>query len=591
MSSHGGLKLNYSPGVPTRKGPSLDGVRQQTSEAVKAAFRANQPVLLEAPVASGKTTATFDAAAETGEPLTYLTLRRDLYEQAKSLSKERGLEAKIIPSPQRDCPSFDGETDEKLADELDRLYRRGVSGWKLHDELELPCQPGCPYMEKRDFDRDQYDVLIGYPKQAYAEKNVEGRVVVLDEFAGSAFEVEIEETASVVSRFLDRHPGLPFGDRDDILEGRGDQERVEEALAWFIENGIGPDADEVLDTDGRGHSLAPYISYALLQMRDLGNGWEVHPFPEPWPEFGVESKRYCVRNRTEDTFSVLTPPDLSSANGVVGLDATPTKALWELAYDVDFDRWELLDSDERNEYIQNALGVTIKQDVSGAVRHGGGGNVSPNRAASFLFGIEVEEGQQPAVVGAQKALDVYEEEGVLGHAKRDMNFAEVLSSNDYEEERVLAITDSPHPGNPDFQKWGAHMGEAVEQEGEGTEKDFGPVGNDIYRHFVQNKVHQALLRAGRDGGGATAYCFTAATPAWLDTEPVEFVKFTSPAKREVVQHLRRRGDGGAGKSGIVEATGYSERTVRECLYELRDGGHVEKQDCPGPYPDEWRWQP
>jgi hypothetical protein len=51
-----------------------------------------------------------------------------------------------------------------------RLYEAGIFGKELHENStayfgqRLPCQLDgpCPYMEKRDFDPSEYDVLIGH---------------------------------------------------------------------------------------------------------------------------------------------------------------------------------------------------------------------------------------------------------------------------------------------------------------------------------------------------------------------------------------------------------------------------------------------
>lgn len=63
--------------------------------------------------------------------------------------------------------------------------------------------------------------------------------------------------------------------------------------------------------------------------------------------------------------------------------------------------------------------------------------------------------------------------------------------------------------------------------------------------------------------------------------------FDTSSRNEVAQALREHKR--VTKEQLIEATGFSERTVRRALHELLDKDYVEKQDQPGPHKDRWRW--
>jgi superfamily II DNA or RNA helicase len=66
----------------------IDAVREHTTELIQDAAKEDQPVLIEAPPGSGKTTTATGLALETDRPITYLAGRIDLYEQAAVVNRQ-----------------------------------------------------------------------------------------------------------------------------------------------------------------------------------------------------------------------------------------------------------------------------------------------------------------------------------------------------------------------------------------------------------------------------------------------------------------------------------------------------------------------
>jgi len=103
----------------------LDAVHQHTEELIRSATDTDRPVLVEAPPSSGKTTSAIAVANEVETPLTYLSGRTDLYDQAEEeCEKYDDVSYEIIPAPQRDCPAL--TTSLALLTRSKNSTRRGI---------------------------------------------------------------------------------------------------------------------------------------------------------------------------------------------------------------------------------------------------------------------------------------------------------------------------------------------------------------------------------------------------------------------------------------------------------------------------------
>jgi len=174
---------------------NLTAVRSHTDNLVKQAFEAEDPVLVEAPPGSGKTTAALKLAASFDTPVTYLCGRIDLYKEAKKSleNNKNNVNFAEIPSPHRDCPSFK-EDSPGNQERLKKLYSKGYSGRKLHylstKDALTPCGDSCEYLKKLNQVEnriDEVDVLIGHHSHSHRNHYINDRIVILDEFNADAF--------------------------------------------------------------------------------------------------------------------------------------------------------------------------------------------------------------------------------------------------------------------------------------------------------------------------------------------------------------------------------------------------------------------
>lgn len=577
----------------------IEDVRNRTANVIEQAVRDEHTVLVESPPNSGKTTSTFSVVSQADQPITYLTKRHDLYEQAVDLCTTHQLDYAEVPRPHNLCPAFDSEDSAYDPVAVD-LYNLGVSAADIHTSLDLTCGPDCDYIDAwGDFDPEAVDVIIGHYKHAYIDSVVEDRVVVVDEFPGDAFEEAFHSHEQGISNFLQNTDELPFDDYFDPIEHRDKQ--FEEVVNWFAENGVMADAETITDLDNgeRYHTLAPFLVYSLLMAVDHGNG-----FALPWfnitdidygdfPELeGLELERSVVIDRERSALFVLTQPDLTDTRAVIGLDGTPTPELWEKTTGVDFDHEQVLpDADAKNTYLREAFGLTIKQ-VNDSLKPYHSGEITVERDTGILNGVEVVESERPSLITTTNARGQYEQAGVLTCVDETKTYANVLSSNDFSQKTVGVVQGCPHPGDEVLKRWSAYFGSTVEAEGEGTDRTYGDFGDEIYEHFVHRQVLQAVLRFGRDDAvtDTNVYVNTAALPNWVDTEPGFNPKlFSTENRRAIADFLRSCGDTGATKQEIADNVGVSVRTVERSIGKFQSAGLVEVVDNPGPKKNGFIW--
>lgn len=536
----------------------LQAVREHTTELLQSASNSDEPVLIEAPPNSGKTTNAIKLALYTETPITYLARRIDLYEQAEDLAEElteeHGEEIRYerIPAPHRTCPTFKGENEGSVST-VERLYAKGYSGREIHLKFpdKTPCGDSCEYlqvMEKLDEEIESIDLLIGHHSHCNRHQYVRNRIVLIDEFNPGPFirpfpddsSNVIDTPAEIVPEFLravsetdDWFLGDAYQDVTDLLQGRASFAEWAAALNWFKENGadrreaqrfdfLEPTADEY----DKVHAYAPLLTFSLLCMERLGPGIEVAPPPsgwldEVWQEAGLGPATKCLRDRNSGTMYVLDPPDLTSAAQVIGLDGTPTVELWNILFapEKGFNHEQVISRDDFTTYLRSAMNMELIQ-IGGGMHPYAGGKVSDLDKERFAA-IQAIEGERFAIVSTKKALETYQSWGALDQfvrqsdtqdsEKEDKNrvsdnhqalhYSIVKSSNEFETESLGVVAGMPFPSDDLVRIWAGFCGEAVEVTGNGDDeltKSFGEFGDRIYRHFAHNQVVQAVLRFGRD---------------------------------------------------------------------------------------------
>lgn len=508
--------------------------RDRTAEEIADAYTAHDRALVEALPTLGKTYGAVKAAADTGVPTSIFTTRgrKEQYAEIAGICEEHGLSYLTLPAFTHDCDTANGEHGEDWADTVCGWYNRGATPKQIHKYAEdvldrpLPCQADgrrCPYASKWDFEPEEYDVLIGHYTHAHKRRVTEGRAAVFDEFPDEAFETVLageHELAGAVSTYLDRTPQLPFDDYTDLLEHRADDTKRADALAYLVDD-LEPDPREAFD--GRqGHAYAPLAVFTLLASDDLGNGWERAEFPDG-------DGRTGLFDRENNRVRILSPPTLDTAGAVLALDGTPTPELWELALGERLNHRTVLVDGEREEYLDEILGLQIVPTTDAVKPYAGGQYVNTKQDMALLDAVRDRHDTAPGVITSQKALDAYAAEDVLeydpedgdvleGPADRVQWYGNVIGSNQFKHTRVGAVIGSNHYGDGFIEKWGAYAGDAVERgDGKGADLSYTGIGDKVLQHMREHETLQAAMRFGRDGNGATVYVHTNTLPEWVPT--------------------------------------------------------------------------
>lgn len=510
------------------KGISWEGAQSRLASEIVNGFSEKHPTLIEALPSIGKSYGVIEWAAETGNPLTVFTARHDLYKQYVEWCEEHGLSYYILPSFHYDCETANGSHSKKLATRVKNAYStKGLFPSEIHDRAEdifgepLPCEQngGCSYPNAKTIDSSEYDVLIGHYRHANVPARSDGRFVVFDEFPEADFLTEYSEDTvkTAVSAFLADYPDLPFQYKRDLREYRRDPVRKEEGRKWFAKNcpGLRRDPARVIrDTTGKHHPDAATLCYAILMATDLDNRWEHTAFPDG---------RKAVINPGDGPLTVLNPPMIHGAEGVVALDGTPTLTKWKLILGDRLQYRPIMTENEKRAYIRDTMNIDIIQTTPAANPYSSGNSVTPAKDLALLEAINNRENTELNLISSKAALQMYREGGLSELVEKTRYYGLHTGTNEFATTRVGAVFGSTHYSDNYVRKWAALAGASAEvatdDEGnriQGMNLDFGPVGNHILHSMREHEVLQAILRFGRDRRGARVYVHTAAIPGWVE---------------------------------------------------------------------------
>lgn len=555
---------------------NLDQVREATRGLIEQGFEAEEPVLIEAPPGSGKSTKAIQLAAEIDTPVTYLARRIDLYEQAERIAQDHGgIRTERIPAPHRNCDTFKGKTDGSPS-ALKRLYSKGFGGREIHLRFNslAPCGKECPYFQRLSTinqELDSIDLLIGNHSHSRRQDYVRDRFVVLDEFNSDPFlrtfpneeSDAVDDPGIIIPAFLrsvaeydEAFPANAYQDVTDLITNRGHPSEWWAAIDWFREHGASrrkAQRFEFMDATAKRedpvHALAPYLTLSLLCMETVGPGIEIAPPPDGsldqlWNDADLAPQEKCVRDRNTGEMFALQPADLSSAAQIIGLDGTPTIELWNLLFapESGFDHRQVIDREDFSTYLRSAMNMSFYQ-IGGGMHPYAGGNISRRDGKRLAF-VYARENGRFSLITTRKILQRYKNRGWLERfvkrvdedtqteaessklyaEYRARHYATIKSSNEFEEEAIGAVMGNPFPDDRLVAIWAGFCGKAIDPPVEsGEEKTFGEFGDRIYRHFAHNAVAQAALRFGRDdevieNGGANVYISTFALPDWFEVD-------------------------------------------------------------------------
>jgi hypothetical protein len=253
--------------------------------------------------------------------------------------------------------------------------------------------------------------------------------------------------------------------------------------------------------------------------------------------------------------------------------------LWRLRLGTPLTRHQVLDDGERRDYLTDTLGLRFIQPTEHVRPYSSGEWVNVEHDTALLKAIADRHDATPAAITSGEAeTQLFGDDGPAADYVDDTeHYGNLTSSNQYADRSVGVVLGSPHYGDRHIQRLAALEGEAVEphREPDAPLSYSGP-GDDYLRHIREHSVAQAALRFGREGGGATVYINTAATPDWLPTEQAPgAVRLRSEGEQAVLQALAdcRR----ATTSTIAEAAGLSPRQTRRHLKRLAEAGHIHRE--------------
>jgi hypothetical protein len=400
-------------------------------------------------------------------------------------------------------------------------------------------------MERREFDPEEYDVLIGHYLQAHNGAYISDRYVAFDEFPGDSyfFEPAHNQATHAVSNYLEETDTLPFNDWGEARYYQGYAEHADAIQEWESElnTNYHRDTRVRLQEDSRYHANAPLLTYSALEIERLDNGW--------WYA-ELDSGAVTVLS-PEDEWTLHIPPTLCAAESVIALDGTPTIEKWELALGVDsMPHDEVLESNrEKREYLQDVLELRIIRTDSGTKPYGGGDHIRPELDGALLEGICEREGKLASVISSKKAIAEYKKAGVDEYINKSDYYQNFKGMENFGTIRLGAVIGNPHPPEDEtVERWAALDGKPVERKEnedgpalKGNDLDFGSFGNKLFEDVTEKEVLQAAMRFGRreknGEKGATVYIHTSRLPSWVEPDSRVTVHTRSNGMEQVIAAL------------------------------------------------------
>lgn len=553
-------------------------------EAIRWAILWRENTLIDALMTLGKTFTAGTIATDVPCDVTVLTRQIRTREDIKEEAEEADLDVKILPRFDDHCPTARGDHGGRLQRLVTGLRNHGVNPSDIHRRYpDLPCQDSkCPYSIKADFNPEDYDVIIGHPLHSNVTSYIEGRAVLMDESAASAFEEELDATA--LSEAV--HAALKAEESTEVnnLQQLREADEAEQQAALDAVTGSGDskyyDPTTAFDNLESGRADTARLIAGLVEgeVLDPDGGSDDDPVFE---RVELDDGSTVVFEQNEARMVVRTPPDFQEARCVVGLDGTPVPEIWRNRLGLDLDHQRVLSDEERQEYILDILGYDIYQTTDATKPYASGNHVSERKDRALLEGITRKEGEKPSLISTRKAeFGVPSEFVAKPHEKLWKYYGKIRSSNEMNQSMTHSVLCSNHPGDYEIQTLAALDGQAIYSNGEkGADKSYGSVGDRYYRHYCHNEVAQAIFRAGRDGidpqtgDGANIYVDTCLIPDWV---PVTKVEGVVRVRHENERHIMRVLDtlGAARTARIANEVDVSKKTARKHLRRLEGEGVV-----------------
>jgi hypothetical protein len=312
------------------------------------------------------------------------------------------------------------------------------------------------------------------------------------------------------------------------------------------------------------------MTYAILVAEDLDNRWEFSRLPDG---------RTAVTNPKDESLTVLNPPTLTGAKSVIALDGTPTVEKWRLMLGDDLRHHPVLSDEEKTSYLRDTLGIRVIQTTDAANHYSGrsGISVTPELDSVLFEAVGACENVRPALITSRSAKRKYQEHGLSELIEDTEHYGNLKGSNKFGATRVGIVAGSTHYGDDYIKKWAALAGESTSrvESTKGMDLDFGAYGNRILHGMRENEVLQAMMRFGRDAGGATVYVHTAALPEWVERD--EYVSEIWPwpdGMCEVLEAIAEIGESEWRTKEIAERVSVTSEQTRAHLHTLARFGYI-----------------
>lgn len=580
--------------IPSSAPDTTKVLRDQLTRTLFKAFNSQSNTLVVAPTSLGKTHTisslpwkTVLAKAEHDSPLIHISQTTKARDEAVQNSRKAGLREHVLKGREESCPVAGGDHDDTIIIPEERLSAyewfklkcdiKQVPFSDAHRELDqstggLPCTASGPCLSTAQWERyytdtDSFDIIHVTDTFAYNHNLIEDAYVVFDEQPDYTTGIKDQTTTAThdadgsiatgpyltrenirqsVTQFLQASdPDNPLNNWEALLTGvRNEQPKAIEYFHSILAE-VELEPDWILETP-YVQTSTPAIIQAILNAKEVGNGryhGEGTLSNSPWyPDQSADANRVGVVFDTQNNIRLLhTPPDLSPAKCVIGLDAHPTERLWTLNTGVDFTVRELEVAPEViREWRRSERQLTVYQ-VGDATRQytRGWAGATPEardrlraRAKALIAAMREKFGTEFRTAITTKALHSDITQMMTESGVRDpevLYYGHIKSRNDFSGETVGLLIGCNDPGDenildilallelyaeaPMVENSSGKMVRKPDREFEGPDAD---AANEILESVREMNVAQAIGRyartAGRTDSGAVVYVWTNAIP-------------------------------------------------------------------------------
>lgn len=448
---------------------TTEQARDQLESVLHHALCHSENSLIDAPTSLGKshtvaTTPWMDYPSVTGgKPVIHLHQTKESRDEAVAKSKQaNGVSWRVIKSGVDCCPVAGGEYDDRITAPggtvpstwfKRKCHHEGVSFSKAHSYLErttggLPCEEngGCEATRRwKNLTNDgkaTVDVIHTTATLAHVPWLVDGANIILDERPNflETFDEEAHERFRRSMNTLLRHrsdSGLTWESLTHAVRSN-DVDLLTEFEQAF--------ADDLAETRLFGgdyiHARAPAIGRAM--SAGMGRTHERRT--------GHSGRTSVVLDPMNTIRCVLHQPALETARCVIGLDAFPTKRVWELNTGLSFRSRSVLSDEIRRQWRRDERDLEVRQvgKTANYVTSGWKSSTQKQKANAIIMELHERYGDEFRTAIASKSIDrdvqsLMMEAGI--NRPETLYYGNLRSRNDFQGEQVGLLLGVIDPGD------------------------------------------------------------------------------------------------------------------------------------------------